>query len=54
MRKRDLVDKAQLSSSTVVKISHGKNVSTATLEKICKILECDISDIMEIVSDDKI
>ena len=53
MKKRDLMSKAQLSSSTVVKLSHGENVSTATLVKICKVLDCDISEVMEIISDDK-
>lgn len=53
MKKRDLMSKAQLSSSTVVKLSHGENVSTATLEKICKVLDCDISEVMEIIPDDK-
>ena len=53
MKKRDLMSKAQLSSSTVVKLSHGENVSTATLEKICRVLDCDISEVMEIIPDDK-
>ena len=49
MRKRDLMEKAKLSSSTVVKLSHGDNVSTATLVKICNVLQCDISEVMEII-----
>lgn len=53
MKKRDLMKEAQLSSSTVVKLSHGENVSTATLVKICNVLDCDISDVMEIIHDDK-
>ena len=53
MKKRDLMSKSQLSSSTVVKLSHGENVSTATLVKICKVLDCDISEVMEIIHDDK-
>lgn len=38
MKKPDLMNEAQLSSSTVVKLSHGENVSTATIVKICKVL----------------
>ena len=53
MKKRDLISKTQLSSSTVVKLSHGENVNTATLLKICNVLNCDISEIMEIVSENE-
>lgn len=51
MKKQDLRKAAQLSSSTVAKLTHGENVSTAVLLKICAALQCDISDIMEIVPD---
>ncbi len=51
MKKQDLRTTAQLSSSTVAKLTHGENVSTAVLLKICTALECDIADIMEIVPD---
>ena len=52
MKKQDLRTAAQLSSSTVAKLTHGENVSTAVLLKICTALECDIADIMEVVSDE--
>lgn len=51
MKKQDLRNAAQLSSSTVAKLTHGENVSTAILLKICTALDCDIADIMEIVPD---
>ncbi len=51
MKKRDLRKSAQLSSSTVAKLTHGENVSTAVLLKICVALQCDIADIMEVVPD---
>ena len=51
MKKRDLRETAQLSSSTVAKLTHGENVSTAVLLKICAALQCDIADIMEVVPD---
>ncbi|GHU75331.1 hypothetical protein FACS1894188_05970 [Clostridia bacterium] len=35
----------------MAKLTKGENVGTNTLAKICKALECDISDIMEIVPD---
>ena len=49
MKKQDLREAAQLSSSTVAKLTHGENVSTAVLLKICTALQCDIADIMEVV-----
>jgi len=51
MKKQDLRNAAQLSSSTVAKLTHGENVSTAILLKICAALQCDIADIMEVVPD---
>ena len=49
MKKQDLRVAAKLSSSTIAKLTHGENVNTAVLLKICDALHCDISDIMEIV-----
>ena len=51
MKKQDLRESAKLSSSTVAKLTHGENVSTAVLIKICDALQCDIADIMEVVPD---
>lgn len=51
MKKQDLRTAAQLSSSTVAKLTHGENVSTAVLLKICDALQCDVADIMEVVPD---
>ena len=53
MKKCDLQDAADLSSSTVAKLTHGENVSTAILLRICTALKCDIADIMEVVPDNK-
>ncbi len=52
MKKQDLRIAAQLSSSTVAKLTHSENVSTAVLLKICTALQCDIADIMEVVPDE--
>lgn len=51
MKKRDLQAAADLSSSTVAKLTHGENVSTAILLRICAALKCDVADIMEVVPD---
>ncbi len=49
MNKRALAEQADISNTTVAKLGKGENVNTDVLLKICKTLECDISDIVEIV-----
>jgi DNA-binding Xre family transcriptional regulator len=40
-----------ISPATMAKLTKGENVTTDILIRICKALNCDISDIMEIVPD---
>ena len=49
MHKQDLSKQAQISSSTIAKLTKGENVNTSVLLKICEVLNCDISDIAEVV-----
>lgn len=49
MNKSPLCQKAGISSATVAKMVKGESVTTDSLLKICIALECDISDIMEVV-----
>ena len=49
MKKKDLEVVANLSHYTVTKLSKNETVTTDVLLKICEALDCDISDIMEIV-----
>ena len=46
-KKKDLEAKAQISHYTMNKLVHGDNVTTDTLAKICKALDCKLDDIME-------
>ena len=48
MNKGDLQKVAGLSASSVAKLSKGENVQTDLLVRICKALDCDTFDIMEI------
>lgn len=48
MNKRQLRELSGISSASVAKLGKNKNVTTEVLLKICKALNCDISDIMEI------
>jgi len=38
-----------ISSASIAKLGKGENVNTEVLLRICKALNCDISDIMEFV-----
>ena len=49
MRKKDLISKAGISWSSITKLSRGDTVSLEVLMKICKALECDIGDIVELI-----
>lgn len=51
MNKSQLREKSGISSSSIAKLGKNKNVTTEVLLKICKALNCDISDIMEIVKE---
>ena len=42
----------EISSTSIAKLSKNENVNTDILRKICNALQCDISDIMEMVEDD--
>ena len=56
MSKMDLLNSAHLSTGTLSKLSKNMNVSTGILVRICEVLQCDISDIAEVISkgsDDK-
>jgi DNA-binding Xre family transcriptional regulator len=48
MNKQDLRIAAGVSTSVIAKLGKSENVTTDILLKICKALDCDISDIMEI------
>lgn len=51
MLKKDLAEKAGISSTSIAKLSKNENVNTEILRKICTALQCDISDIMEMVEE---
>ena len=48
MNKQDLRKAAGISTASIAKLGKGENITTDVLVKICKALDCDISDIMEI------
>ena len=52
MMKKDLAEKARISNASIAKLGRNENVNTDILLKICVALECEISDILEIVPDE--
>lgn len=53
MMKKDLRIAAGLSTNVIAKLGKNENVSTEVLGKICKVLGCTITDIMEFVDGDQ-
>lgn len=51
MMKKDLAERAGISPASIAKLGRNENVNTDILLKICIALECDVSDIMEVVED---
>lgn len=49
MKKKDLQAAVGISWASVTKLSKGETVSLEVLMKICKVLGCDIGDIMELI-----
>ncbi len=49
MKKKDLQASAGISWASVTKLSKGETVSMEVLMKVCKALNCDIGDIMELI-----
>lgn len=52
MKKKDLCAAAGISSASVTKMGRNGHVTTEILVKICTALDCQIEDIMEVVSEE--
>ena len=48
-----LINKYRISSSTIDKLRKDKNISTVTINDLCRILDCDVSDIMIYLPNEK-
>ncbi|MDF9824457.1 DNA-binding Xre family transcriptional regulator [Breznakia sp. PF5-3] len=49
MTNAELMDKAKISKSTFYKMKNGENITTDVLLRVCDVLKCDVSDIVECV-----
>ncbi len=52
MKKKDLQSAAGISSSLITKLGRDEPVTMTVLVKICVALQCDIGDIIEVISDE--
>ena len=52
MLKKDLRVAAGLSTNVIAKMGKNQDVSTESLRKICKALDCELTDIVEFIDDD--
>jgi DNA-binding Xre family transcriptional regulator len=53
LKKTDLKQLAGLSANAVAKFAKGEPVSLEIIERLCKALDCQPSDIFEVVKDEK-
>lgn len=51
MNKTALREQTKLSSGTMAKLSRNENITTDVLVRICKVLHCDIADIVEVIEE---
>ncbi|EAA0097963.1 TPA: helix-turn-helix transcriptional regulator [Listeria monocytogenes] len=51
LNKAQLRKMTDISSATLSKLNKGENVTTDIILRICEALDCDLSDIVEIVRD---
>ncbi len=51
MRKRDLIQAAEISDYMMRKLSNDELVSMEVMLRMCKIFHCDIGDVMEVIEE---
>ena len=53
MNKTELRTASGITTTALAKLGRDENVNTEVLAKICKVLDCKIEDIMEMIPDEK-
>jgi DNA-binding Xre family transcriptional regulator len=51
MTRTDMKNRSRISTASLAKLGKGENITTAILVKICEALDCDITEIMELVDE---
>lgn len=52
MKKKDLRIATGITTTALAKLGKNEHVSTEILAKICKVLECNIEDIVEVIDEE--
>ncbi|HIS35071.1 TPA: helix-turn-helix transcriptional regulator [Candidatus Scatousia excrementigallinarum] len=52
MTKTEMRLKADISTTTLAKLGKNETVSMEVLIKICKVLECNVGDIMDVINEE--
>lgn len=52
MKKKDLRIATGITTTALAKLGKNEHVNTEILAKICKVLECNIEDIIEIINEE--
>ena len=52
MKKKDLRIATGMTTTALAKLGKNEHVNTEILAKICKVLECNIEDIVEVVNEE--
>lgn len=53
MNKQDLKKATGISTASIAKLGKGENITTDVLVKICKALNCELEDIMQLSREDE-
>lgn len=53
MMKKDLRIQSGITTNALAKLGKNEHVSTQVLEKICRVLDCNIEDVCEFVNDEE-
>ena len=53
MSKTQLREKAGITTNAIAKMGKNENVSTKIICKICKVLECQVEDVIELVDEEE-
>lgn len=53
MKKKDFQESAKLTQHAIRKLSKDEAVTTDTLAKICRYLDCSVDDIMDVLPEEK-
>ena len=49
-----LIKKHNISPAQITRLKRNESVSTHTIEMFCKILKCQVSDVMEFIEDEEL